>query len=208
MQRINSWTKQYTTVSAGIVSFYSDGYEYGLNVNNYESFTPGEIRSMINGTKPARDAIQKGRTTIYRLVKDGYWYVVMLIRDNSLNPVEGTEYELRLENFRDTTVKARVVSFTRMGGELAIRLSVQSSVLPVLYIRSCTGVLGDDVTSLMVPERAIYIQDNMPGIVRVYDNDYAQFIPINVQEKRDGMCYITPIQPGSVDVNDVVMLFN
>ena len=208
MQRINSWTKQYTTVSAGIVSFYSDGYEYGLNVNNYESFTPGEIRSMINGTKPARDAIQKGRTTIYRLVKDGYWYVVMLIRDNSLNPVVGTEYELRLENFRDTTVKARVVSFTRMGGELAIRLSVQSSVLPVLYIRSCTGVLGDDVTSLMVPERAIYIQDNMPGIVRVYDNDYAQFIPINVQEKRDGMCYITPIQPGSVDVNDVVMLFN
>ena len=122
--------------------------------------------------------------------------------------VAGTEYELRLENFRDTTVKARVVSFTRMGGELAIRLSVQSSVLPVLYIRSCTGVLGDDVTSLMVPERAIYIQDNMPGIVRVYDNDYAQFIPINVQEKRDGMCYITPIQPGSVDVNDVVMLFN
>ena len=137
MQRINSWTKQYTTVSAGIVSFYSDGYEYGLNVNNYESFTPGEIRSMINGTKPARDAIQKGRTTIYRLVKDGYWYVVMLIRDNSLNPVAGTEYELRLENFRDTTVKARVVSFTRMGGELAIRLSVQSSVLPVLH--RCAG---------------------------------------------------------------------
>lgn len=208
LQRINSWTKTYSTVSSGIVSFYSDGYEYGLNVNNYESFTPGEVRNMINGTKPPQDSLQKGRTTIYRLVKDGYWYVVMLIKDNTLNPVEGTEYELRLENFKDTTVRARVVSFTRMGGELAVRLSVQSSVLPVLYIRSCTGVLGDDVTSLMVPERAIYIQDNMPGIVRVYDNGYAQFVPVNVQEKRDGMSYITPIQPGSVDVDDVVMLFN
>ena len=207
LQRINSWTKTYSTVSSGIVSFYSDGYEYGLNVNNYESFTPGEVRSMINGTKPPQDSLQKGRTTIYRLVKDGYWYVVMLIRDNTLNPVEGTEYELRLENFKDTTVRARVVSFTRMGGELAIRLNVRSSVLPVLYIRSCTGVLGDDVTSLMVPERAIYIQDNMSGIVR-YDNGYEWFVPVNVQEKRDGMCYITPIQPGSVDVDDVVMLFN
>ena len=208
LQRINSWTKTYSTVSSGIVSFYSDGYEYGLNVNNYESFTPGEVRNMINGAKPPQDSLQKGRTTIYRLVKDGYWYVVMLIRDNTLNPVEGTEYELRLENFKDTTVRARVVSFARMGGELAVRLYVQSSVLPVLYIRSCTGVLGDDVTSLMVPERAIYIQDNMPGIVRVYDNGYAQFVPVNVQEKRDGMSYITPIQPGSVDVDDVVMLFN
>ena len=207
LQRINSWTKTYSTVSSGIVSFYSDGYEYGLNVNNYESFTPGEVRNMINGAKPPQDSLQKGRTTIYRLVRDGYWYVVMLIRDNTLNPVEGTEYELRLENFKDTTVKARVVSFTRMGGELAVRLSVRSSVLPVLYIRSCTGVLGDDVTSLMVPERAIYIQDNMPGIVR-YDNGYEWFVPVNVQEKRDGMCYITPIQPGGVDVDDVVMLFN
>lgn len=207
LQRINSWTKTFSTVSSGIVSFYSDGYEYGLNTNNYESFSPGEVRNMINGAKPQRDTLQKGRTTIYRLVKDGYWYVVMLIKDNTLNPVEGTEYELRLENFKDTTVRARVVSFSRMGGELAVRLNVQSSVLPVLYIRSCTGVLGDDVTSLMVPERAIYIQDNMPGIVR-YDNSYEWFVPVNIQEKRDGMCYITPIQPGSVDVDDVVMLFN
>lgn len=132
----------------------------------------------------------------------------MLIRDNTLNPVEGTEYELRLENFKDTTVKARVVSFARMGGELAVRLSVSSSVLPVLYIRSCTGVLGEDVTSLMVPARAIYEQDNMVGIVQVDENDYRHFIPVNIQEKRDGMCYIAPIQQGTLKENDLVMLFN
>ena len=208
LQKINSWTKQYTTVKPGVVSFYSDGYEYGLSVNNYYQFTPGEVRSMINGAKPARDTIQKGRTTIYRLVQDGYWYVVMLIRDNTLNPVEGTEYELRLENFKDTTVKARVVSFSRMGGELAVRLSVSSSVLPVLYIRSCAGVLGEDVTSLMVPVRAIYEQDNMVGIVQVDESDYKHFIPVNILEKRDGMCYIAPIQQGTLKENDLVMLFN
>ena len=207
LQKINSWTKQYTTVSAGLVSFYSDGYEYGLTTSNYETFTPSEVRNMINGVKPSKGALQKGRTTIYRLVKDGYWYVVMLIRDNTLNPVEGTEYELRLENFKDTTVKAQVVSFTRMGGEMAVRLYVQSSVLPVLYIRSCTGVLGDDVNSLMVPEKAIYEQNNTIGIVLVDENDNRYFAPVNVQEKRDGMCYITPIQPGTVSENDIVKLW-
>ena len=31
-QRIDSWTKTYTNTSGSIVSFYTDGYEYSLNL--------------------------------------------------------------------------------------------------------------------------------------------------------------------------------
>ena len=207
LQRISSWTKQYAALNQGIISFYSDGYEYGLTVNNYDQFTPAEVRNMINGVKPASSAQQKGKTTIYRMVREGYWYVLMIIRDSSWNPVEGAEYELRLENFKDTTVNAKVVSFARTGGELVVRLSVQSSVMPILYVRSCTGVLGDSVSSLTVPERAIYYQDNMPGVVLV-DGDYQWFIPVNIQGKRDGMCFIAAIQQGVLFEGQTVRLFN
>ena len=207
LQRINSWTKQYTAQSAGVVSFYLDGYEYGLSVNNYDQFTPAEIRSMISGNKPAASSLQKGKTGIYRLVKDGYWYVVMLIRSSDWNPAEGTEYELRLENFKDTTVRARVESFTRSGDELVVRMSVQSQVEPVLYVRCCSGVVGESVTGLTVPEKAIYYQDNMPGVV-LMDGDYEWFIPVNIQEKRDGMCFIAAIQPGVLFEGQKIRLFN
>ncbi len=206
LQRISSWTKQYAAMSEGLVSFYSDGYEYGLTVSNYDQFTPAQVRAMINGVKPEKSALQKGKTTIYRTIRDGQWYVLMMIRDSSWNPSEGMEYELRLENFKDTTVRAKVMSFTRSGGELEVRLSVTAPVLPVLYIRTCTGVLGDSVSSLTVPQKAIYYQDNMPGVV-VVNGDYQVFIPVNILDKRNGMVFISAIQQDVLYEGMTVRLF-
>ena len=206
LQRISSWTKQFGAQGEGLVSFYSDGYEYGLTVTNYDQFSPAEVRAMLNGQKPGGDQSSKGKTTIYRLVRDGHWVVLMLIKDSNWNPVEGAEYELKLENFKDTMVKARVVSFTRTGGELEVRLDVMSDVRPVLYIRTCTGVLGDSVSSLTVPAKALYTQDNMPGVVVVRE-EYQFFVPVNVIDKRDGMIYIAPIQQGALYEGDTVRLF-
>ena len=206
MQRISSWTKQYAAMAEGIVSFYSDGYEYGLTVNNYAQFTPAQVRSMINGTKPEQSALQKGKTTIYRLIRDGYWYVLMLVDDDGWTPVEGAVYELKLESFKDTTVHAVVQSFTRSGGEMVVRLAVQAQVLPVLYIRTCSGELGDNISTLMVPSRAIYYQDNMPGVV-VVDGQYQTFIPVNILDKRDGNVYISAIQQGVLAEGQTIRLF-
>ena len=207
LQRISSWTKQYVSMNdKALVSFYSDGYEYGLTVQNYDQFTPAEVREMINGKKPEGGSLTKGKTTIYRMVKDGRWFVLMLIRDSNWNPTEGAIYDLKLENFTDTTVRAEVVSFTRTGGELEVCLCVEDGVDKVLYVRSCTGVLGDSVTSLMVPERAIYTQDNMPGVV-VVDGNYEWFIPVNILDKRDGMVYIAAIQHGVLSEGQTVRLF-
>ena len=206
LQRISSWTKQYAATGDGLVSFYSDGYEYGLTVTNYDQFTPNEVRAMLNGKKPTDDLTGKGKTTIYRLIRDGHWIVLMLIRDSNWNPVEGAIYELKLENFKDTMVDARVMSFTRTGGELEVRLDVSSEVEPVLYVRTCRGVLGDSVASLTVPERALYYQDNMPGVV-VVDGDYQFFIPVNVMDKRDGMIFISAIQQGVLYEGQTVRLF-
>ena len=107
LQRISSWTKQYGATGDGLVSFYSDGYEYGLTITNYDQFTPSEVRAMLNGKKPSADLSGKGKTTIYRLIRDGHWIVLMLIRDSNWNPVEGAVYDLKLENFKDTTWKGK-----------------------------------------------------------------------------------------------------
>jgi len=206
LQRISSWTKQYSATSEGLVSFYSDGYEYGLTVTNSGQFSPAEVRAMMNGKKPTADLTAKGKTTIYRLVRNGHWMVLMLIRDSNWNPVEGAEYELKLENFKDTMVTARVNSFTRTGGELEVVLDIMDDVKSVLYIRTCTGVLGDSVSSLTVPAKALYYQDNMPGVV-VVDGDYQFFIPVNVLDKRDGMVFISAIQQGVLYEGQTVRLF-
>jgi len=206
LQRITSWTKQYAAMTEGIVSFYSDGYEYGLTSSNFAQFTVPEVRRMINGTKPESSILNKGKTTIYRMVSDGKWYVLMLIRDSNWVPVEGQVYELKLENFKDTQVSATVLSYTRTGGELLVRLRVDASVQPVLYMRTCSAELGDSVSTLMVPQSAIYTQDNMPGVV-VVDGQYQTFIPVYILDKRDGYVFISAIQQGVLFEGQTVRLF-
>jgi len=206
LQRIDSWTKLYAATAESIVSFYSDGYEYGLTSTNYDSFTPAEVRRMYNGQKPEKSTTQKGKTTIYRTVRDGMWNVLFLVKDASWNPVVGQSYELKLERFENTQVRATVESFTRSGGELLVRLSVQDSVQPVLYMRTCQAELGDYVASLCVPAKAIYRQDDMDGVV-VVDGSNKSFIPVNVIYRDGNDVYIAAIQQGLLYEGQTVLLF-
>ena len=206
-QRIDSWTKQYTATSAGVVSFYSDGYEYGLTGENWTTYEPRQVRSMIGGAAPEKSTAQKGKTTIYRMVQDGEWYVLFLSDDTDWNPVKGQVYQLQLERFENTAVYAEVVNFTRSGGELLVRLKVNSNVQPVLYMRTCGAVLGESMSTLRVPERAIYVQDGMTGVV-VVDGNTESFIPVNVIHYDNGNAYFQAIQQGLLFEGMTVMLFN
>lgn len=205
-QRITSWTKAFRATGEGIVSFYSDGYEYGLNTTTYADFTPAEVRAMYNGQKPEKSTIQKGKTTIYRTIRDGMWNVLFLAKDTSWNPVEGQTYELQMERFENTTVNATVVSFTRTGGELLVRLAVQGSVKPVMYMRTCQAVLGEYMSQLCVPSRAIYRSDDTDGVV-VMDGSNQSFIPVNIIFRDGDDVYISAIQQGLLFEGQTVMLF-
>lgn len=205
-QRIDSWTKQYTASDAGVVSFYSDGYEYGLTGANYTTFEPRQVRAMFNGSVPEKTTAQKGKTTIYRMVEDGEWYVLFLSDNTSWNPVKGQVYQLQLERFEDAAVYAEVVSFTRSGGELLVRLRVPGDVKPVLYMRTCGAVLGENVSTLCAPERAIYTQDGMTGVV-VVNGSTESFIPVNVIHYDSGNAYFQAIQQGLLFEGMTVLLF-
>ena len=205
-QRIDSWTKQYVASMDTLVSFYSDGYEYGLTIENYSTFSPAEVRKMINGEKPAGASSSKTKTTIYRTITDGHWVVLMLVNDDDWNPITGQTYELQLERFENTVVNATVESFTRSGGELLVRLVVEASVEPVLYMRTCSVTLGDYVSTLKVPSRAIYRQDEMDGVV-VVDGSYEVFVPVQVVYTSGSDTYVTAVTQGLLYEGMTVLLF-
>jgi hypothetical protein len=205
LKRIESWTKQYNATAEGIVSFYSDGYEYALNASDYTKFTPQEVRSMIEGNIPEKTTTQKGRTTIYRLVRQNTWHVLMLIKDAAWSPIDGQSYKLHLVGFDDTVVDANVISSTRSGGELLVRLEVHADVVPVLYLRTCEAELGEYVNSMVVPQSAIYKHEGADGVV-IVNGDANLFVPIKIV-KRDGeRVFIEAIQQGLLYVGQTVLL--
>ena len=73
-------------------------------------------------------------------------------------------------------------------------------------MRTCGAVLGESLSTLCVPERAIYTQDGMTGVV-VVDGSTQSFIPVNVIHTANGNAYFQAIQQSLLFEGMTVLLF-
>ncbi|MBR5344636.1 MAG: hypothetical protein IK127_02260 [Clostridia bacterium] len=206
-QRIDSVTRRAKAIEECIVSFYTDGYEYGLNMLNYNTFDPVQVRSMMEGRKPELTTTQRGRTAIYRTIRDNPWAVLMLADDQTWNPVEGQQFQMRLGTFNDDEVMiATVESFRRSGGELLVVLVIENDVSRVLDLRQSRVTLYDENTALIVPSKAIYVQDETEGVVvRTGGSDL--FVPVTIIRRSGEDVYISPVTEGYLFEGLTVRLF-
>lgn len=195
LQRIETWTKQFPASDNGLVSFYTDGFEAALNLNNYTTYGPQEVRSMINGRVPDAFKPLANHTDIFRLVRQFNWAVLLMSNNQAWNPVPGEIYQMIIESFDSTTVSATVESVTRAGGELLVRLSVPDSVEPVLYVRNCQVQLSTTTITYAVPQAALREQGGMVGVVvRFREGDY--LVPVTVLSTEGNLAHVLPVDSG------------
>lgn len=206
LKRIESWKKQNHATFDGIVSFYTDGYEYGIDINELDNLGPSDVRRFLNGEKPDEQAGRKGKIDIYRMVKNNDWFVLMLVKDRSWNPVQGSQLTLTLNQFSDVTVNATISSFLRSGDNLLLRLRVGAPVDKVLYIRSCSASIGQYSDALSVNEKALYKQDGALGVV-VLSETKKLFVPIELIQQEKGIAYIKPTFSNTLYEGQSVLLF-
>ena len=209
-QRISTWSKQYAATNDGLISFYTDGFELALNMGNYGDYSPSQVRGMYKGTVPQLEGQTYSRNSmdIYRLVRKEPWAVLMLCSDQEWTPVTGRVYELLIENFDNIIVHATVESFTRSGGELLVRLLVDNTdaLQNVLYIRSCRVQVGESVNTLMVPSRAIYIQNGRKGVVMATEGG-EYWTGVEVVSDDGSSAYVIPENSGVLYDGVPVRLF-
>lgn len=200
LQRIETWAKQFSAADDGYVSFYTDGFENAVNVNNYKTYTPPQVHDIIVGKIPEGYTPEKDTEDVYRLVRRHSWRALMLADNPDWTPVEGDLYQMHLESFEDLHAEATVESTSKIGNKLLVRLSVEGSVLPILYTRSCRLQLSKKSISLSVPDRAIIVQKDangldQSGVVAIYtEGEY--FIPVEILSREDGAVAISPMMKG------------
>ncbi|MBQ8135829.1 MAG: hypothetical protein IJ174_00145 [Clostridia bacterium] len=208
LQRISSWTKQYAAAAAGLVSFYTDGYENVLNLNNYANYTPSEVRAMYGGQFPTENGYTRNTVPIYRLVRQGSWVVLMLCENRDWVPVEGRVYRMLLEGLESTVVNATVETFSKSGGELLLRLRITGDIKfeNILYMRTCSVMIGESVDSLMVPHRALYTRQGRIGVVIATESGEF-WTSVEVVSDDGTTAHIVPGNPGILYEGVPVLLF-
>ncbi len=206
LQRIETWTKQFTAVDNGIVSFYTDGFEGALNAASYQEYSPQDVRRMLSGQVPEITSRPKNAMDIFRLVRQYDWGALMLADDLGWNPVIGEEYRMLIESFDSTTVPVTVESVTRAGGEMLVRLKADNAIEPVLYVRSARVQLSKSVITYAVPASALINQDGVIGVVVQY-KEGPYLVPIEVVSQDSTQAHVVPLYPGHLYEGLVVRLF-
>ncbi len=197
LRKIESWTTPFAAQDESLVSFYTDGYETTVNALTFETITPAQVHTVLAGQQLETDIVARGRQPIYRTVAPTVWYILLLSNDRNWNPVEGQAYKVQLEGFDSFLVDATVKSFTRVSGELLVRLEVRSDVRPVLNIRTCRMAVGEFVDGLSVPIDAIIEDGGVMGVV-VHDANGDMFVPVTVISNDGKDAFIRPVYPGSL----------
>lgn len=212
LQRISTWTKQFAAPVDGLVSFYTDGFEKALNMNTFAEYSPTQVRAMYNGQVPTLETSVTSRNAVdvYRMVKEDKWVVLMLCHDQDRTPANGQTFKLVIESFDNHQLPVTVIDSARSGGELLVRLEVQdtSFLEDLMYLRQCQVRLSEDVSSLMVPARAIYVQNGRKGIVmETAGGEYWTGVEVISISDDDAFAYVVPDKPEVVYEGVRVRLF-
>ncbi|MCL1964250.1 MAG: hypothetical protein FWF69_04220 [Firmicutes bacterium] len=205
-KKIDSWMTPFLAETDCIVSFYTDGYEGVLDVNDFDNITAAQVRGVLNGEAPALTAVQRGRTTVFRQVRPAGWYLLLISHDPNWKPVDGNAYKVQLTGFDDLVIDGVVTSSARSGNELLVRMTVGGDVRPVLNVRTAKAQVGEgQVSGLKVPLGARYMQGGQVGVVLV-DNG-GIFVPIDIVAMDGDYYIIRPQVPGALREGQKIRLF-
>ena len=203
MTNIQSWRRVETAESPGVVSFYTDGYESDLSVENLPSLTAQDVRTVLAGGSLSQNT--SASTPVYRLVNQDRWYVAIVNTDPSWNPVVGQEYYLQIQGYEDLAFTASVTSVQKGAGTLLAVFEIDNPIGPLIYQRTGKAILSITISGLSVTTKALTEQNGQMG-VWLYDVPGGTFIPVEVLSNDGRNALIQPLVEGALDVGQRVLI--
>lgn len=158
------------TGSAGYISFFIDGYEDALVI---DQLTSAQIRRIL--ASPTSNTYND--SALYRIVATDHFYIAMSAKaDSAARLSNGETYHVTL-NGEGTEYECTVVA-ERLSATYAVYvLEVNADVRPVLNGRTATFTFEKQVSGVSVPADMLYYIDGVPMLDIKSGSDY---IPVAV----------------------------
>ena len=201
LNAIASWRTTETAPRAGVVSFYMDGYEELLTVDNASMLTASDVKNILS--TPANQA--QLSQAVFRVVDQNRWYLILLASGDSWNPINGQEYSFQFEGYEDLIYNGTIVGIQQSGGEVAALLEVADPIDALIYRRSGKVIIGTNLSGLSVPNAALVVEAGQTG-VRLSDIPGGTFVPVEVLSRGESNTLIKPVVEGALAAGQRVLL--
>ena len=202
---ISSWRTVSTADTDGTVSFYMDGWETQLTPDNLSSITLSDVRRVLSGAEP--DSSSRLTMPIYRIVSDGSWYLLAVVDESKFSATTGQAFRFQLEGFDDVIYTGSVTAKQTSGNDTLVTLEITDPIGPLIYQRSGWITIGTDLVGLYVPSGALRYENGQSGVMRIDNDGYATFVPVQVlSSDREGVL-VQSVVTGALLVGNRVLVY-
>ncbi len=203
LNSIASWRVESAAKSAGVVSFYTDGYEEYLNASTIASLTASEVKKVLAGESLGGSSNRV--KSVYRMVDQSTWYVAILTDGKSWNPIVDQEYSMQFDGFEDLTFTAKVTTVSQSEGSVLAVFRIDAPIGPMIYQRQARASVSITFTGLSVSTKAIKEQNGQTG-VWLYDVPGGTFVPVTVLSSDGTNALIESQVEGALAVGQRVLI--
>ncbi|MBQ3669172.1 MAG: hypothetical protein II920_08100 [Clostridia bacterium] len=203
---ISSWQTPKLAPKDGLLSFYLDGYEQALNAGTVNDLTIDDMRRVLAGESLGEAAKTIKDGSIFRVIDQNHWYIVLISRDSDWNPTLDTKYSFIVDGYDELSYEGTVIRVPKEGSTVMAVLEVNQPIGSLLYARTGSVSIGADMSGLIVSKKAVDTQSGQKGVWK-YDVPGGTFIAVDVlMDRGDGYVLIMPLTDGVLSSGDQILI--
>lgn len=202
---VSSWRTVESAGRDGIVSFYLDGCETFLTPSNLSLVTIEDVRQILQGRVPQAEVSSRLKQSIFRVVGQDAWYLIMLSSETDWNPVTGTQFSFQIEGYVDEIYTGTVTQMQKTDNQVMAVLRIEGSVGNLINKRYGKAIVGVNMTGLSVPLKAVTSVNGQSGVV-VNDAAGGSFVPVTILSTDSRYALVQPVTEGTLTVGQRVLV--
>ena len=203
--KFESWQTVEKAATAGVVSFYLDGYEGLVTPSNVGKLTAGQVRSVIAGEPVQGQGQSRMQQPVFRLINTQKWNLMILTEELDWNPVAGQVYRIQMDGYPDLVYNASVLSIQKGDQESLILMEVGDPMGPLIDERSGAVTLGANIEGMYVPNGAIFDISNTTGVY-LADAAGGTFIEVTILARDNSGALIMPVVESTLSIGQQVYM--
>ena len=197
LNRISEWQQTITAKTDGIVSFYFDGCEQYMNVQNLNKLNKKNIEAVLKGETSTLADNDKANRPLYRLVTANKWYVVIYTDDKIDEFMKNTKYTFSFQDVYDKKYTGKLLGERKDTRGYIYTFLMADDVSALLRARRIDVKIENTFSGIKVPESAVKEKDGVNGVY-VVDGNTSKFEPVNVLIKKNHSAVVTPVDTNSI----------
>jgi hypothetical protein len=184
-ETINGWSSIVNTKKSGTVSFYFDGCEALMSKENIGSFTKKTLEELLAGKTINTAGTEQAYTSLYRIVSEEKWYVVLLSEKEVPEMFTGNSFSIVFDDYLDTKYTGTLQNQQKLANNdgYVYTIQIDGNIGPMLGDRRVSAKLYSKIQGFRIPKSILKPQNDVdyvktaageyvPVLIVANDGDY------------------------------------